>query len=606
MAGEGLLNIRKEKYMLVFHDSHDLEYRKPFGAVAEGSAVRLRIKIKREGKKEVVEQVFARLWVDNEREELHEMQFRSTSRGVDTYEVKITTEKPMLLWYFFVIKSGEETRYFGENGELSYEHPPSYQITVYKKDYQTPKWFHKGVAYQIFVDRFYSGKKKTEVNVKQREDYQIHEDWNEPVATNVEHNDFYGGDLQGVIEKLDYLEDLGVSVLYLNPIFEAYSNHKYDTGDYMKIDPMFGDEKVFKELCKQAKRRGMSVILDGVFNHTGSDSRYFNREGNYDSVGAYQSEDSPYHSWYRFDEFPDKYECWWGIDTLPHTNEEDESYKDFILRDEDSVVKHWLKCGARGWRLDVVDELPTHFVQDLRTAVKEVSKDAVIIGEVWEDASNKVAYSVLREYFLGDELDGVLNYPFKRAINGFLTSEIDAGVMGAVVKTIVSNYPSQSLRSCMNLVGGHDTVRVKTLYGGNQDLVKMAALWQMTFLGVPLIYYGDEVGMEGEADPYNRGPFPWNNADLELHNWYKKLIGIRNEREVLQIGEFAQVYAEGDVYAYVRHGKGAAVLVILNRGAEAAEVVLDLYAWGGKRKQKFTIDSMSGMVYDVVNGEVVV
>jgi 4-alpha-glucanotransferase len=374
----------------------------------------------------------------------------------------------------------------------------------------------------------------------------------------------------------------------------------------MKIDPMFGDEKIFKNLCKQAKLRGMSVILDGVFNHTGSDSIYFNKDGNYDSVGAYQSTKSQYSNWYRFDEYPDVYECWWGIDTLPHTNEEDESFKDFILRNEDSVVKHWLNAGARGWRLDVVDELPAHFVRDLRTAVKEVNKDAVIIGEVWEDASNKVAYSVLREYFQGDELDGVLNYPFKRAINDFLMGEIDASDMGEIINGIIANYPPQSLRASINLVGGHDTVRVKTLYGGNAELVKIAALWQMTFVGVPMIYYGDEVGMEGEADPYNRGSFPWNNVDLELRDWYKNLIHMRNENEVLQTGEFTQVLAEGDVYAYVRHTRNSAILTVLNRGEENATVTLDLSAWGGKKRQKFEVAKISGMVYDIAKGEVLV
>ncbi|GHV16290.1 alpha-amylase [Clostridia bacterium] len=575
--------------MKAYHNSQESAFRTPFGAVAVGTEVTLRIKI--EGK---VDGVDLRLWSDGE-EIIHKM---SKTRG-KMYEVKITAEKPMLLWYFFIIHQDSSKCYYGSNMQLSDDEPDSFQITIYKEDYKTPRWFQKSVVYQIFVDRFYNGNKDKKI-LKKHEDYILHKHWNEPVSSANAHNDFYGGNLQGIIEKLDYFVDLGVNVLYLNPIFEAYSNHKYDTGDYTKIDPMYGDEKIFKNLCKQAKKRNISIVLDGVFNHTGSDSKYFNKYGHYDSVGAYQSTESPYHNWYRFEEFPNKYECWWGVHSLPQVNEENEDYVNYIIKNEDSVIKHWLKAGARGWRLDVVDELPSLFVKNIRQAVKELDKDNVLIGEVWEDASNKISYGVQREYLLGDELDGPLNYPFKDLINGFIIGLIDAEIVSTTVNKIRENYPAQSLYSAMNLIGGHDVVRIKTLYSNGQtDIdseeisrkrVKLAALWQMTFMGVPTIYYGDEVGLEGAADPYNRAPYPWNNSDIELYDWYRTLIKLRNSTPALQTGYFEEVKSSGDVYSYkryIKNGKDA-----FGRKAEDGEYLIVL-----NRK------NITGKIYKIEKGK---
>ncbi|MDR1101785.1 MAG: glycoside hydrolase family 13 protein, partial [Clostridiales bacterium] len=434
--------------MRIYHNSQNNDFRTPFGAVPIGTEVTVRIKA--EGN---VSDVHLRLWRNNE-----EIIIPMKKSG-KFYIAKILADSPSLIWYFFIINTKDSTYYYGNNeeklggeGAVYESEPPSFQITVYKKKYRAPRWFQKSIVYQVFVDRFYNGIKNKAITAK-RDDYLLHNSWNEPVSDNVNHNDFYGGNLLGIIEKLDYFKDLGVSVLYLNPIFEAYSNHKYDTGDYMKIDPMYGDEKTFKLLCKQAKKRNISIILDGVFNHTGEDSKYFNKYGHYNSVGAYQSVDSPHYNWYTFEEHPDRYQSWWNVPSLPQVNENCESYRDYIIDNDDSVVKHWLKAGARGWRLDVVDELPSSFVKSLRAAAKKTISDAVIIGEVWEDASNKVSYDEQREYFLGDELDGVLNYPFKNAINGFIIGEIDGKTLGRSINSIRENYPAESLYACMNLIG---------------------------------------------------------------------------------------------------------------------------------------------------------
>jgi len=500
------------------------------------------------------------------------------------YYAKIKCEKPQLLWYFFVIDGMN----FGVNGELQEGQPNSFQITVYDKGYEAPKWWGEQVVYQIFVDRFAHGgttpstqsvaTPPKEGNFKNGcEDYEFHQNWNEEVSSNIHHIDFFGGNLNGIIEKLDYLEDLGVTCIYLNPIFEAHSNHKYDTGDYMKIDPMYGDERDFKRLCAEAKKKGISVILDGVFNHNGEDSVYFNKFDNYDTIGAYQSQNSPYYGWYDFLDYPDDYMSWWGNKSLPQVNELAPSYRSFMIEGDDSVMKHWTKAGARGWRLDVADELPDEFIRILRENLKGTKKDAVLVGEVWEDASNKVSYGEQREYFLGKELDGVINYPFKNAIIGFLKGEITSFEFNEVVRKIVENYPKQALYSSLNILGNHDTMRIRTALGDDK-LYKLAILWQMTFMGVPCVYYGDEVGLGGEADPYNRRSFPWNSADLEIRDWYKKLIKMRKENADLVSEGYEFLPINDDVLGYKRGN----TLVMINRSGveqEYGKIKLSPFGW---------------------------
>ena len=305
--------------------------------------------------------------------------------------------------------------------------PFPYQITVYNHElvssYQ--KWFREGIIYQIFVDRFYNGNKAGIVHHPKRNSF-IYSHWDDtPMyirnqAGQVIRWDFFGGNLLGVKKKLRYLKELGISIVYLNPIFESPSNHKYDTADYLNVDPMFGDNQLFADLCDAARELGISIILDGVFSHTGSDSIYFNKDGKYPSIGAYQSKDSPYYSWYRFKHFPNDYETWWGIETLPNVNELEPSYLQFMIEGENSVVKHWHHLGTKGWRLDVADELPDPFIQALRRQLQELDPASIVIGEVWEDASNKISYEKRRGYLLGNELDSVTNYPFRNILIEFI------------------------------------------------------------------------------------------------------------------------------------------------------------------------------------------
>ena len=481
----------------------------------------------------------------------------------------------------------------GFGGEGSTEaHNGPWQLTVYDPSFDTPHWMTGGIMYQIFPDRFYnSGTPKA--NVPQ--DRKLHEHWGEQpdwkpdergIITN---SDYFGGDLKGIEEKLPYLESLGVTCIYLNPIFEAHSNHRYNTADYSKIDPLLGTEADFQHLCAAAKKRGMHVIVDGVFNHTGSDSIYFNREKRYPVEGAYNSQQSPYSSWYNFHPWPNQYDCWWNFDTLPDVNECAPSYNDYI-NGTHGIIRKWLALGADGWRLDVADELPDEFLENLRDAAKAEKPDAVILGEVWEDASNKEAYGQRRKYFQGHQLDSVMNYPFRNAILGFLTGA-DAANMMEIIMNIVENYPPQVLRLLMNHIGTHDTERAITVLAGEPmgnhgrdwqssthlsrerrqkglRLMRLAALMQYTLPGVPCIYYGDEAGLEGYRDPFNRGCYPWGHENEGLVEWYRRLARLRKSCPCLNEGIIYPLMAGDHCMAYIRDDGEQRLLVAINAGEQ--------------------------------------
>ena len=393
-------------------------------------------------------------------------------------------ETPMLFWYDFIIhRPGGDVRYgtsydqLGGVGACYDGQPSSYQITVYDPAYQTPEFLRHAVVYQIFPDRFFRDEKAGHPGRSRKikaahPEAVFHKKWDEapfldpdPVTGDNRALDFFGGTLRGITEKLDELQELGVTVLYLNPIFRARTNHRYDTGDYTRIDPMLGTQADLTRLCEEAAKRGMRVLLDGVFNHTGDDSLYFNRYGRYDSVGAYQSPDSPYAGWFTFERFPDKYKCWWGVDTLPEVNKDNEDYCRFILA-EDGVARRWMRAGTAGWRLDVADELPMRFLRDLRTAVRTQDAQAALLGEVWEDASNKVSYGAQRCYCLGDTLDSVMNYPLREAAIGFVTGTLDAYAFCRRVESLRENYPLPFFYSLMNLMGSHDRARLLNVLAG--------------------------------------------------------------------------------------------------------------------------------------------
>ena len=426
---------------------------------------------------------------------------------------------------------------------------PEWQLTVTKCDYKTPNWAKHGVTYQIFADRFCKvGDKPFSKRGR------LHTDWYERPdiareGVDYRADDFFGGNANGIISKLDYLKDLGVSLIYLSPIFESCSNHRYDTGDYLKIDPLFATEEEFENLVKEANARGIKIMLDGVFNHTGADSRYFNREGTYDTLGAYQSKQSPYYDWYYFTHFPDEYACWWGSTVVPTVNKSAKGFCDLVLADG-GVIDKWTKKGVKGWRLDVVDELPTEFTTKLCRRIKQEGEDVLIVGEVWEDASTKIAYSQWRPYFMGEQLDSVMNYPFKEAIIAYALTG-DKNEFVATVTHILENYPKESLDVLMNLIDSHDTARALTALSGvkmprkktdraafclsdtqyalAKKRLKLASTLQYVLPGVPCVFYGDEAGVQGYEDPLNRVTYPWGREDEELLSHYRAL-GVFREK----------------------------------------------------------------------------
>lgn len=604
------------------HNSHDLFFRTPFGAVPCCQKIVLRFKVKSASAanpaysdEKVSLFLIKELAGENSEEELP-MDLEEETGHEKIFRKEICAPaQPCLLWYYFIIRRDDATFFYGNSrqntggvGCVAGHVPPAYQITVHKRDLTAPRWFKESVMYQIFPDRFYNGLEGGKI-LNPKKNSLIHSHWdNTPVyirelsSGRVIRWDFFGGNLEGIRKKLSYLKRLGVSLLYLNPVFESPSNHKYDTADYHKIDPMFGDNDLFVRLCSEARQMGINIILDGVFSHTGSDSIYFNKEGTYPTVGAYQSPDSPYYSWYRFAEYPHRYDCWWGIDTLPNVNELDPSYMDFIIYGKNSVLKHWMGAGIKGWRLDVADELPGEFLKKLHQEIKKLDDESILIGEVWEDASNKISYGERRHYLLGDELDGVTNYPLRRIILDFVLGHQDAAQVHLALMSLYENYPRDYFYSTVNLIGSHDVPRILTVLEENLPgdvspaerkalrlkRLQMVSLWQMTFPGVPCIYYGDEAGLEGGEDPLNRGTYPWGREDKAILNWYRMLIALRNHYDVLRSGWWKTLYASGSIYAYARFvekGQGASgqeamdntAIILFNRDLHReASVSLDL------------------------------
>ncbi|HGS8967831.1 TPA: glycoside hydrolase family 13 protein [Clostridioides difficile] len=496
--------------------------------------------------------------------------------GVYFYYFKVDVEMDGQIKTLFYGKNRDN----GYSCEYNYSDINKYQITVYK-DFKVPTWYKEGILYHIFVDRFNNGNRSGKVDNPKKNSF-IYGNW-EDIPMYIKDSqgdvirwDFHGGNLRGIINKLGYLKKLGVSILYLSPIFEASSNHKYDTGDYKKIDPMFGDEDTFKELIDKAKEKGISIVLDGVFSHTGADSKYFNMYGNYNSLGAYQSKESPYYSWYMFEEFPQKYKSWWDVKTLPNINELEHSYMDYIIYDNDSVINKWVNMGIKGWRLDVADELPTKFIRELKKELKKADDDSILIGEVWEDASNKISYGQRRSYLLGEELDSVMGYPFRNNMFSFLKGEINSYELCNRYMQIKENYPKESFRSNLNLIGTHDVTRAKTELNDDVDLVKLAVAIQMTFEGVPYIYYGDEAGLCGGVDPDNRRTYPWKNEDEDMLNFYRDVIKIRNKNKLLSSGNTAFIYTNNDsVFSFIRvNENNDRMLILVNRSENVESISL--------------------------------
>lgn len=547
--------------IMLLHDSHNEFYRTPSGPAPAGSNVLIRLHC------DEATSVVLRTWMTEE------LCYTMLPTAEHVWEVAIPLPTtPGLFWYYFLIyrKDGRTIRYGNQPDKLggvgvAYDHgePESFQITLYDPAYKTPEAFHGANIYQIFPDRFRHAPTKA---VDDRKDRYVHKNWNEELlgvgdlrGGKYQELDFYGGTLTGIQEKLPYLKDMGIDIIYLNPIFRARSNHRYDTGDYTQVDPLCGTNTEFTELCEAAKKVGIRVMLDGVFSHTGEDSVYFNHFGHYPTLGAYQGQSSPYYDWYTFNHYPEDYKAWWGILSLPELRKDNPEYQKFMFQPHEGVVPRWIEAGSCGWRLDVADELPVDFLRKLRAAAKAADPEAVVLGEVWEDASNKVAYGETRCYCTGDTLDSVMNYPVREAILNFVMGKTSASTFVRLIHHQEEVYPSQFRYVLMNLVGSHDRCRALNILAGRECQELSKADQQHVHLnveeyelavrryklcidllcalpGCATVYYGDEVGLTGCHDPWNRRAFPWGREDKSLQKYVANKLRHRQESDLLRLG----------------------------------------------------------------------
>lgn len=570
--------------MRILYNSRDARYKTPFGTLEKGELCCQRIEIPAEIRTVRVELVLLR--EDGSDYRTVPMQRESAQELYECYSCTWSGTEPGLYFYYFRITTANECfRLLKQGNDTNMESGDLWQVSVLDGTFPVPEALQGAVMYQIFPDRFH---KAGQPDLQDKlQPYWVHENLSDvpeyrPDAEGItQNNDFYGGNLQGILEKLPYLRRLGVDILYLNPIFMAYSSHRYDTCDFLRIDPMLGTEEDFRELCERAHAFGMKIVLDGVFSHVGNRSVYFQ--------SAISDPDSPYRSWFRFEHYPDRYAMWWEIRALPAIDKTNEDYIRFIIENEDSVVARWLRLGADGFRLDVVDELPDAFVLRLRRRIRELNPQAILIGEVWEDASNKVAYGVRRRYFSDGELDSVMNYPWQKSILQFVRGEDDGTSFGESVMTLAENYPPDVLQSVMNILSTHDTARALTalvdptdadreelakrrLSGEDikrgKDLLRMAAFLQFVLPGMACIYYGDEAGMDGYRDPFNRMYYPWGDEDVGLQSFYRGLAELKKCCAPIRRGTVEVLQAGGGRILMRRRLGGQSVLLAACRSEE--------------------------------------
>ncbi len=594
-------------------DPADLRCKTPYGAVPTGTAVAFTLRPpRREGF--VRGELLVQWEFQDARVTEHDMPWTGLDGARDLFSCRLEVgDQVGLAWYSLRLIRMDGSVWESEE----------YQLTIYDRDEHVPAWFGEGVSYQIFPDRFCRLSVPDPTGMVGgrwvHQSWEEEPEWRPDEHGEIRNRDFFGGSLAGIESKLDYLESLGVETIYLCPIFEAPENHRYGTGDYEKIDPMLGCEADFVRLCEKAHKRGMRVMLDGVFNHTGFVSKYFNGDGSYPVPGAAISPNSPYGDWFCFQRWPDHYTSWWGIYSLPTTNKESVSWLDYITG-ENGIIRRWIRAGADGWRLDVADELPDFVVEAIHTAARAENPDAVIIGEVWEDASNKVSYSVRRKHVLGGHCDGVMNYPLRTALIGFLLGE-DGAQFRNVLESLRQNYPRWAFYSNMNSLGTHDTLRILTylalgsdhkgdssrewrasrwLNDGERALgerrLMLGALLLYALPGSPTLYYGDEAGMEGFEDPFNRRPFPWGHEDAGLLNWFKDLGRLRKTLAPLRRGDLQWHTCSGRVVSFSRTLDGERVTAAVNAGE--GEVL-----WMSPAGEEMALPPMSGRLLSSNGGQ---
>lgn len=541
-----------------------LLFKCPKGCVVKNTKVKFKIKC---DDNEVTRVLF---FVKKDYEDKYD--FVEMTKNKNYFECDYLFENEGHFWYHFkIIKenfTGFISKTFDNYSYVSTEKGDDFFQLVTKEQYKIAGSMQGGLIYQIFVDRFAKvGESKPKEPLVLRTDWggKIKKNTTNPIKINEE---VFGGNFKGIISKLDYLESLGVTTIYLSPICEAFSNHKYDTADYMNVDSMYGTETDFDELVKKAKQKGIGILLDGVYNHTGSDSVYFNKKGRYNTLGAYQSKKSKYYDWFEFEEHPDKYASWWGIDTLPSIKDNCQEFQEFIAG-QNGVLEKYLSKGIKGVRLDVVDEIVDEFVTKISNKVKQFGNDKVVMGEVWEDASTKIAYSKRRTYFSNNELNSIMNYPIKETILKFVKTGETVDLV-STIRMLQNNYPVEVQHNLMNFLTTHDTSRVaselKMASGGDEQtakkLLKIASGLLFTMTGVPSIFYGDEYGMQNN-DESSRGCFDWQNYQNDIFEWYNLLSKIRKQ-QVFVDGDLNVLYSKNGKFVFERINKNQRIIILAN------------------------------------------
>ena len=509
------------------------------------------------------------------------------------YQAEISVFRNRYRYYFEFIDSNFEKFQYNERGfinkDFNYNDMNSFQFPYIAEEdlYQEINWLQESVVYQVFPDRFCNGDSSIDI-----------EGTSEWGKGRVHRRSIYGGDIRGIITKLNYLDDLGVNLIYLTPIFKSTTNHKYNTQDYFDIDPQFGTLNEAKELVEKAHNLGMKVVFDAVFNHSGSDFFAFE-----DLIENQQK--SKYKDWYFIDSWPvtkskNKYYTFAnGCDNMPKLNTNNKDVRDYLL----SVGEFWIKeVGIDGWRLDVCDEVGHEFWRAFRKRIKSTKKDAIIIGEIMHEAN---------AFLKGDQLDGIMNYPFKNAIIDFFAKGIISG--REFLDIMAENralYMDSITKQMWNLLGSHDTKRIYTECDGNIDRIKLSIAYQFLYIGVPYIYYGDEIGLSGGDDPNNRKCMNWNKntQNKEIFDFYRDIINIRKENKVFIYGTFEEVYCENNIIAFKRVLNNEETLIIFNNNENESIVRLNLKSKGVNLITKIIedllevrLDKLSFKVYKVLN-----
>ena len=481
-----------------------------------------------------------------------DMKITAHSDLFDYFETVVSIERNRYRYYFELIDWSNNKIFFDERGFRDVP-PPLKESTAFQYAYlaqgdlyEEVPWLQESIVYQIFPDRFYNGDKSN--------DPEDTGHWGTPVNT----KSMFGGDLKGIIDKLGYLEELGINLIYLTPIFKSSSNHKYNTADYYDIDPQFGTLDLAKELIKKCHEKGIKVIFDAVFNHSGSDFFAFKDL-------LYKQETSKYKDWYFIDSYPvsiDNINYYtFGSDecNMPKLNTHNKEVREYLLK----VGEYWVKeIGIDGWRLDVCDEVDHNFWRAFNRTVKEANKNAVIIGEIMHEANS---------FLKGDQLDSIMNYPFKFALVDFFANRsISVDQFDNILSSNRTLYMSSITRQLWNLMDSHDTKRFLTECDNNVDRMKLAIAFQFCYQGVPYIYYGDEIGLDGGDDPQCRKCMIWDteNQSRNLFNHYKTMITLRKSNKALIHGSYKKLYCKDNVLVFKRSYQGETLIIAINNSDE--------------------------------------